>query len=254
MKKSLDEFFIGLQFLTRISIVKQTIWTEENFGGSVKFFPMIGAVLGVISSSIALIFLSLEIPQNLSAAILSILPIILTGGIHADGFMDTCDGILSGREKDRALEIMKDSRAGSMAVASFVCISILNFAITLDLQSQPHMLIVAFFSTPIISRAMMVATIGLFPYARPSGMGFAFAKYTTRKTIALAIFQMIALTIPVAIFFPRGLLIAMISSAIFTWRFGIYSTQKLGGVTGDVYGLVTVMVESICLASFLIGG
>ena len=250
MKKSLDEFFIGLQFLTRISIVKQTVWTEENFGGSVKFFPMIGAVLGIVSSSIALIFLSLEIPQNLSAAILSILPIILTGGIHADGFMDTCDGILSGREKDRALEIMKDSRAGSMAVASFVCISILDFAMTLDLQSHAHMLIVAFFSTPIISRAMMVATI----YARPSGMGFAFAKYTTRKTIALAIFQMIALTIPVAIFFPRGLLIAIIFSAIFTWRFGIYSTQKLGGVTGDVYGFVTVMVESICLASFLIGG
>ena len=248
----MESFLIGLQFLTRIYIARQTEWTEENFGGSVKFFPAIGAVLGIILSSIALIFLSLDFPKNLSAAILSIMPIILTGGIHADGFMDTCDGILSGREKDRALEIMKDSRTGAMAVASFICISILNFAITLDLQSHVHILIVAFFATPIISRTMMVATIGFFPYARKSGMGFSFAKFTTRKTIALAIFQMIAFTIPVAIFYPREILIAIIFSSIFTWRFGIYSTQKLGGVTGDVYGFVTVMVESICLASFLI--
>ena len=43
----MNEFFIGLQFLTRINIVKQTIWTEESFGKSVKYFPLVGAVLGV---------------------------------------------------------------------------------------------------------------------------------------------------------------------------------------------------------------
>ncbi len=254
--KFVDEFFIGLQFLTRLSIVKQTIWTEELFGGSVKFFPLIGAVLGIISGSIALIFFALDLPAKfLLAGILTILPTILTGGIHSDGFMDTCDGIFSGRDREKMLEIMKDSRTGSMAVSAFVCISIINFSLILDLISMQNFLIAAVFSTPIISRFMMVCTIGLFPYARKSGMGYAFAKYTTRKTIFIAMIELILLMIPSLIFLHTiTILLPIILAGIFTIWFGKYAVKKLGGVTGDVYGFVLTMCESISLLGFLIGG
>ena len=125
-----DSFFIGLQFLTRISIVKQTVWTEESFGKSVKFFPAVGAVLGLSYIAILEILNLLTggaFPM-LTAAVILISMAILTGGIHCDGFMDTMDGLFSGRDRERILEIMKDSRVGAFGVVSFVLLSVLDFA------------------------------------------------------------------------------------------------------------------------------
>ena len=82
----MQAFFIGLQFLTRINIVKQTVWTEEDFGKSVLYFPLIGAVLGSIYGGVAwLIYVLLPdygvtIPMHLAAAFMVALPVMLTGG------------------------------------------------------------------------------------------------------------------------------------------------------------------------------
>ena len=80
-------FFIGLQFLTRISIVRQDNWTAEDFGRSVKFFPLIGAVLGTIYAAFAYAFYDwlpargVVLPPHLTATVLLILPPLLTGGL-----------------------------------------------------------------------------------------------------------------------------------------------------------------------------
>ena len=103
-------FFIGLQFLTRIHLVSQTVWTEEDFGKSVRYFPLVGAVLGMIYGGTAFIMFNLLphfgvfTPHYFGVAILLAMTVILTGGIHCDGFMDTVDGIFSGRPRDRMLE------------------------------------------------------------------------------------------------------------------------------------------------------
>ncbi|MBR1398478.1 MAG: adenosylcobinamide-GDP ribazoletransferase, partial [Selenomonadaceae bacterium] len=126
----MNAFLIGLQFLTRISIVKQTVWTEKSFGESVKYFPAVGAVLGLCYSAVAFV-LTIFANNNLNiidilnstprftmlgAAIILMLMAMLTGGIHCDGFMDTMDGLFSGRDRERILQIMKDSRVGAFGV------------------------------------------------------------------------------------------------------------------------------------------
>ncbi|MCI6869214.1 MAG: adenosylcobinamide-GDP ribazoletransferase, partial [Selenomonadales bacterium] len=109
-------FLIGLQFLTRISISRQEVWTEEDFGRSVRYFPLVGAVLGMFYATAAYgLFqfphrFGVYIPYEFASAILLAMPVLLTGAIHCDGFMDTVDGIFSGRSRERMLEIMKDSR------------------------------------------------------------------------------------------------------------------------------------------------
>ncbi|MBQ7496821.1 MAG: adenosylcobinamide-GDP ribazoletransferase, partial [Selenomonas sp.] len=106
-------FFVALQFLTRIHIVKQDSWTADDFGHSTRFFPLVGLVQGVIYLLFAWLMLPVLGQSAVFASLMLILTIIITGGLHYDGFMDTMDGLLSARSRERMLEIMKDSRVGS---------------------------------------------------------------------------------------------------------------------------------------------
>ena len=240
----MNSFWIGLQFLTRIHLVRQTVWTAEDFGRSTRFFPLVGLVLGICYALAAWILISVLGMRALTAALLLILPLLLTGGLHADGFMDTADGVFSGRERERKLEIMKDSRVGSFGVVAFVLLMFLQFALLLDMS--PPLLVSVFFVMPIIGRMAMVLAVSCFPYARADGMGKTFADMANRRTVAIAAVTTSVLVIPI------GLLatLALVLGVVFTLLFCRWVTAILGGVTGDVYGAATVLTETIVLAVF----
>ncbi len=240
----MNSFLVGLQFLTRIRIVRQTVWTAEDFGRSTRFFPLVGLVLGICYALAAWILVSVLGMRVLTAALLLILPLLLTGGLHADGFMDTADGVFSGRERERKLEIMKDSRVGSFGVVAFVLLMFLQFALLLDMS--PPLLVSVFFVMPIIGRMAMVLAVSCFPYARADGMGKTFADMADRGTVAIAAVTTSVLVIPI------GLLatLALVLGIVFALLFCRWMTAILGGVTGDVYGAATVLTETIVLAVF----
>ncbi len=240
----MNSFLVGLQFLTRIHIVRQTVWTAEDFGRSTRFFPLVGLVLGICYALAAWLLVYFVGMRTLTAVLLLILPLLLTGGLHADGFMDTADGVFSGRERECKLEIMKDSRVGSFGVVSFVLLMFLQFALLLDMH--PFLLVPALFIMPIIGRMAMVLAIACFPYARADGMGKTFADMADRKTIVTAS------VMAVVFVFPCGLLasVALMLGVLFALFFCRAMTTTLGGVTGDVYGAVTVLTETLVLAIF----
>lgn len=254
----MNSFLIGLQFLTRIFVVKQTVWTEKSFGESVKFFPAVGAVLGIFCAGIVGVFNFLtagNLPLLTGAIGFSAL-ILLTGGIHCDGLMDSVDGLFSGREREKILQIMKDSRAGSFGVVSMILVAALDIASLSELAKfSTAAICAAIFSSPIIGRLMMVATIGIFPYARREGMGKAFAQFTTRKTILFAAVQTMIFLALLNFFdvkFFVTALLATLGAALVTWRFANFSTEKIGGVTGDIYGAVTTLSETCVLIIFAV--
>ena len=240
----MNSFLVGLQFLTRIRIVRQTVWTAEDFGRSTRFFPLVGLVLGICYALAAWILISVLGMRALTAALLLILPLLLTGGLHADGFMDTADGVFSGRERERKLEIMKDSRVGSFGVVAFVLLMFLQFALLLDMS--PPLLVSVFFVMPIIGRMAMVLAVSCFPYARADGMGKTFADMADRRTVALAAVTTSVLVIPIGLLATLALVIGIVFALFFCRRM----TAILGGVTGDVYGAATVLTETIVLAVF----
>lgn len=256
MVRLMNSFLIALQFLTRIFVVKQTVWTEKSFGESVKFFPAVGAVLGIFCAGIVGVlnfFTAGNLPLLTGAVGFSAL-ILLTGGIHCDGLMDSADGLFSGREREKILEIMKDSRAGSFGVVSMILVAALDVATLAELAKfSTAAICAAIFSAPIIGRLMMVATIGIFPYARREGMGKAFAQFTTRRTVIFATIEAIiflaALNFFDVKFFVTALL-ATLGASLVTWQFASFSTEKIGGVTGDIYGAVTTLSETCVLIIF----
>ena len=243
-------FLIGLQFLTRINIVRQTVWTEEDFGKSVRYFPLVGAVLGCIYGGLAWLlchFLpscGINLPHHLTHVFFVALPVLITGGIHCDGFMDTVDGIFSGRDRERMLEIMKDSCTGAFAVVAFVLLMLFEFGAISDLPVEK--LPVALFVMPIISRMMMVLTIALYPYARKEGMGKFFRGYTSKPVLAVVMLYGMAMVVPWGI----TAMAALLAAFLFTIFFCNYVTKILGGVTGDVYGAVTTLCELVVLVVF----
>ncbi len=255
---AMNSFLIGLQFLTRLSIVKQSVWTERGFGESVRYFPAVGAVVGIICAGVvgAINFFAGGTLPILTGATAFALPIILTGGIHCDGLMDSADGLFSGREREKILLIMKDSRAGAFGVTAMILIAVLEFATLAELaRLSTEILCAAIYSAPIIGRLMMVVTIGAFPYARPEGMGKAFAKFTTRRTIFFAAVEALLLLLPLSvggakIFFCAAT--ASLIALIVAWKFATFATGKIGGVTGDIYGAVTMLAELSALITFLL--
>ncbi|MBR4904184.1 MAG: adenosylcobinamide-GDP ribazoletransferase [Selenomonadaceae bacterium] len=253
----MNSFLIGLQFLTRIFVVRQSVWTEQSFGESVKYFPAVGAVLGIICAAIVGAINFLNLPLLTGATGFASL-IILTGGIHCDGLMDSADGLFSGREREKILEIMKDSRAGSFGVVSMILVAAMEISTLAELaRLSTWWLCAAIYSAPIIARLMMVITIGAFPYAREAGMGKAFAKFTTRRTIIFATGETILFLLPLSFISPIFFICAAVASAvalIVTWRFATFSTEKIGGVTGDIYGAITTLTEMFALITFLLIG
>lgn len=252
-------FFIGLQFLTRINLVRQDNWTEEDFGRSVKFFPAIGAVLGIILAAIVsgiIFFTGGVLLENFIGAIFFAANVILTGGIHCDGLMDSADGLFSGRDKEKMLEIMKDSRAGAFGVVSLVLVAALQISSVADLISLSIMqTLAAIYSAPIIGRFEMIAVIKKFPYARPQGIGKSFAKFSSEKTLLFAFVETFLLLSPLIIFDAKFFMTAFLAftiTSIFALYFGKISTKKIGGVTGDIYGATEILSETCVLIIFLL--
>lgn len=248
----MNNFLVGLQFLTRITVKKNIDWSEKACGGSVKFFPFIGAVLGIIYviAGYVIYFLlpcyNISLSIHLTGFILLALNIFLTGALHCDGFTDTMDGILSGRKRERILEIMKDSRVGAHGAATLMLLLIGKFAMFADIEAS--FALTALFLMPVISRCCMSCAVVNFPYARKEGMGKAFHEYSSSKDMFAAVF----FTCIVSILLGTMAIIAYILTALIMYVFNRYVSRILGGLTGDVYGATTELGEFVVLFIFVI--
>lgn len=240
----MKDFFTGLQFLTRIRLIEQTDWSPDSFGRSVKYFTLIGLIIGLILAGLNYV-LSQLLPAHALAAVLILSEILLTGGLHCDGFMDTADGVFSGRSRERMLEIMKDSRVGANGVVAFGLLLLVKYSLIIDMT--PTMLPLALLVMPVAGRMAMVISVTSFPYARPDGMGKAFAQYAGRTTLAIAAVIALAVIVPLgteAIISAGGALFIGILAAR-------YFANVLGGLTGDTYGAVTELTELAALLLFV---
>jgi adenosylcobinamide-GDP ribazoletransferase len=236
-------FLFALQHLTRIYI-KDIPFNEKDLGRSVMFFPLVGLLLGGILSA-ALYLSSMVFPPPATAAILVVLMVIMTGGLHLDGFMDTMDGVLSGRSRERKLEIMRDSRVGAFGALGAACLVLLKFSLILSVPGDllPRLLILM----PVISRWSMAYAVANFPYARPEGLGMLHVKYTGRTELAVA--TVTALALAAGAGGPAGLVLFVLAGLL-THLLCRKLAGQLGGLTGDTYGAANEIMEVAVLFLF----
>ena len=247
------EFLTALQFLTRIRLVSASEYDEEMFGRSVRFFPLVGMVAG--SLLLLAVYLSAGwMPGTVRSTLLVSLCIFITGGLHCDGLMDTADGLLSGRSRERMLEIMKDSRVGAFGVVAMILLVLWKWALIHDMPDS--LLAPALIAMMGFGRFGMVLAILRFPYARAEGMGKAFSLYAGRRALLIAVVTVVAvLALFLKFFGPMvagSALAAVVAASLFSLLFGGWLTGKLGGLTGDMYGAATELAEVVVLLVFVL--
>ncbi len=204
------------------------------------YFPVVGLLLGLLLYLILL--LDPLLPHLAVSALLVVALVILTGGLHLDGLMDSCDGLLGGRTRERRLEIMRDSRVGSFGVLGGVCALLLKFAFFASLER--HTLSLALFIVLPCARWAMVLALSIFPSARPTGLGVTFQQTVTPQRLMVA--GGIALLAAIIAGHFAGIL-AWATATLSALLLGLWGTRRIGGLTGDTYGAIEEITEVVAL-------
>ena len=234
----------AFQFLTISPTIIKRMFTSQEMGRAVGWFPLVGVVLGFLLYSVnytaRLIF-----PVSVSAAITLFAWIIVTRAFHLDGFMDTCDGLFGGWTPERRLEIMKDSRMGAFGVVGGVLVLLTEYA---ALQSSVNLFPALMLSTTL-GRWGSPLVIYAFPYAREDGLGIEMKRNVSIREVILA-----TLISGVIAWFVAGWIgfLLMLGAVVVSFLVAFYAMRLLSGLTGDIYGTVTTLVEMLVLVAFTI--
>jgi adenosylcobinamide-GDP ribazoletransferase len=234
----------AVQFLTRLPVPS----AGDALAPGLAWFPAVGVLLGAVLAAVDLGVRWLQVPSLLDSTLLVVLLLALSGGLHADGLLDTCDALLGHASPERRLEIMRDPRAGSFGVVGVVCVIALKIAALDSLPStaRPGLLLLA----PALGRWAIVLVATVFPYGRPSGLGAPLKAAATPRTLLLASLVPAAAS---ALLGALGVLIALLAGLV-ALALGRWMLRLLPGLTGDCYGAVCELVETaVWLGGALLG-
>jgi len=239
------EFLLALQFLTRIPVPLRCAVTERQLARSMAYYPLVGLLLGGAAVLLHLLVARFAAAPVADLAAVTLL-VLLTGNMHLDGLMDTADGIWSGRPREQMLEIMRDSRVGSHAVAAGILVLLAK--IILLGQISPAARTAALLLFPVLGRWSIVYAATIHPYARSHGLG--------RFTASLGKWQLLfasAVTLALSYYLLQtaGLILcgAVLLGAVLL---AAYLARRVGGMTGDLLGAVNELMEVLALIVLLL--
>lgn len=231
----MKRFLIILQFMTRIPINKSFNVTREDYAKGTKYFPLVGLIVGGITA-LTIYLCSHIFSLMISSLIGLVVSILITGGIHLDGFSDTCDGIFSGRNKEKILEIMKDSRLGTFGGIGLILLILSRFMVYFEILSNIESMVEGLsiiLLAPVISRGIVMFFTYKRKYAREKeGLGDLFIGKTSLWDILIN--QIVVLFIACMVDY-RFLVVYLIVLGIMV-LIRNYIEKIIGGVTGDILG------------------
>jgi adenosylcobinamide-GDP ribazoletransferase len=208
-------------------------------GAGPAWFPVVGAGLGAVLALADLGLRRAGFAPLVASALVVVLLLGLTGALHADGLMDTCDAVFVPADRARRLAIMRDPHVGSFGVVGLVAVLVLKVA-AVDALPQP-VRSAALVVGPVLGRWAIVLAAALFPTARPGGLGERVRAASSRAGVAWASLVAIAAC---AWLGPAGALLAG-ATVVLVLLLGRGLTGLLGGLTGDNYGALCEVTEML---------
>lgn len=250
--KIMVSIIAAFQFLTIAPTLIKRMFTSHEMGQAVGWFPLVGVVLGILLYGVNYAVQSI-FPTSVSAALTLFAWIIFTRAFHLDGFMDTCDGLFGGWTSERRLEIMKDSRMGAFGVAGGILVLLTEYAALQSISDASPPLTSSLFPALVLSTTLgrwaSPLVIYAFPYAREDGLGVEMKRNVSKWEIILA-----TLITGLTAWLISGWIgfLLMVGAAVFGFAVGFYAMRLLSGLTGDIYGTVTTLVEMLTLIFFTV--
>ncbi len=237
LRRARQDLLTAIQFLTRIP-VPSLRYEPDSLARSVKFFPLVGLIIGGLAALMNLL-ISPHLPPLITAVALVVFLVATTGCFHEDALADTFDGFGGGWSRDQILVILKDSRIGSYGAA----------ALTLSLIAR--VTLIAELPATQVARTLIAAhvlcrwtTLPLSYFLSPArteqGQGARLAKLTSRTSLLVGT----AMTLAIVIAALGAQAIAPILLAILiTYATGLYYNSRIQGVTGDCFGATNQLTE-----------
>lgn len=226
-------------------------WNKKNMRYALCFFPMVGAVIGLALWGCVRLCEIGNMNGFFTSVLLTILPIILTGGIHMDGFLDTVDALSSNASKERKLEILKDSNSGAFAI-TFGIVYLLSYVAVLtefDWRALPE-----FALSFVMIRTLSGFSIASFPLARNTGLAATFQDHAHKRNVSIILLAMFL--VETGILFYFDMILGGITLATLLMMFGYHyyvCRTKFGGITGDLAGFFLQMSELAVAFTLMIG-
>jgi adenosylcobinamide-GDP ribazoletransferase len=232
----MNDFRTALALLTVLPFAP----SKSNISArALTYNPLVGLLIGFALTA-ANYLLRLFFPNLLAAALLVALWVAITGALHLDGFTDACDGLFAETTRERRLEILRDVHLGAFGAVGLTLLLITKVSAVASLHSFAALAL-----APVLGRWAMVYAAA-YPLARREGMAVMFSAGLTRRELLVAT-GFAALT--AAIFGALGLAALVVAFAVAT-VLARFAVARLGGLTGDIYGMVC---ESVELAVLLVG-
>lgn len=236
--------------MTRIPI-KADMGFDEEFHKSIVYFPLVGIVIGLISFIIGSLAIQIFDPF-ITAIIIVAGEVILTGGLHIDGLGDTFDAVYSNRDKERMLEIMKDSRLGTNSLLAILFLILIKIGLLNSAINSNLMCLIIFM--PMISRLGVIVMLYKTVTPRKVGMGNIFIGKATKGMFITAILYTVAILVLISkfVFLSTNLniiklLLSIVVVMLFDYLFKNHIYKKIDGVTGDILGCTIELGELIFL-------
>ncbi len=236
-------FLLALQFLTRLPMPAGPAPTPLELGRAALAYPLAGLVIGGAMWALAAALPTAPV-LPLAATLLAWWA-LASGGLHLDGLADAADAWAGGHDRERALAIMKDPRAGPIAVMVVVLVLIAKFAALAALLEAEHRL--PLLVAPAFGRAAILLVLLRLPYVRPQGLGSPLAEHLPRRAawgVAAAVLVLAA--------FVDALLALAAALLVLAWLCRTLRT-RLGGTTGDTLGAAVELTEAAWLLGCALG-
>jgi len=228
--KILQGFALSFSMLSIIPFFKVHNFFKGINGYAVMFYPLVGGILGTLLYTLHTILTPYFPSQHLAIFIFSMW-VVITGGLHLDGFSDTIDGLFVSKQK--ALNVMKDSHVGGMGMIFSVVFLILKASSILYLDNFFLLL-----SVMMLARFSAVLSIYFFPYIS-NGMGLLAKQEFSKTLLFITIFYVFLFNL----LHIELLLISILTSFFISYLF----RKRYGGLSGDMYGFIIEVCELVLL-------
>ena len=246
-----------MMFLTRLPVPKITDHSQEYLERAVKYFPLVGWIVGAISGFVFLVF-NKYIGEDIALAASIIAGILATGAFHEDGFADTCDAFGGGWTKEKILIIMKDSRLGTFGVIGLIGILASKFLLlreipkfTPDLEGMSTNIFInyRYFLLTIVaahsvSRVMPVWVLKYYDYVTDPDGSKSKPLASNKPSYILLIIASIFALLPFVLL-SWHFLLALIPVILVTYSLADYFKKWIGGYTGDCLGAIQQVTEIV---------
>ena len=255
MKSWLESLLIALSMYSAIP-VKCLNWTEKNLRNAMVFFPLVGLLCGVGLWLVWLVCGLLHVSSVLFGVLAVASGVLITGGIHLDGFCDTADALYSRRPQEEKLRILKDPNCGPFAVFSVILVLLVSFGSYVQLyQTQGRNVVWLLAGGFLLTRCLSGIAVTTLPVAPTSSLVKTFGENAGKYVRVLLLIEY-GITGLLLVWFWGWLAVVLVWLGLFVfWGCSHMAKKQFGGMTGDLAGFFLVLSETVyLLGAALLGG